>query len=428
MILVVLGIVILFVGLLLSIAWHELGHLAAAKMFGVKVNQYMVGFGRTVFSRKWGETEYGLKAVPFGGYIRMIGMFPPKKDEKYGRTASSAPWRAMVEDARQAVAEEVRPEEEHRQFYQRKPWKRIIVMAGGPFMNLILAVGIFTGVLMGYGSPEPTTTVNTVSQCVVPANARDTSTCPPSAPPSPAAEAGFRPGDEIVRFDGEHIGSWQELRGTIRDSAGTVPVVVERGGERVTLTPTLMQSQRQKIDNPDEYVEVGFLGVSPTSPIVPQSFGEVTARIGEMISLTAQKVVELPSKVPDLVNAIFGGEREKDSPVGIVGASRLGGQVLALEEPPLGAKLVMMLQLLAGINLSLFLINMLPVLPLDGGHVAGALWESLRRKLAKLTRRPDPGPFDTAKLMPLAYAVSLVFIAYSLLVLVADIVNPVTLL
>ncbi len=427
MILVVLGILILFVGLLLSIAWHELGHLAAAKAFGVKVNQYMVGFGRTVFSRKWGETEYGVKAIPFGGYIRMIGMFPPKKDEEYGRTASSAPWRAMVEDARQAVAEEVRPEDAHRQFYQRKPWKRIIVMAGGPFMNLILAVGIFTGVLMGYGSPEPTTTVQQVSKCVVPADARDTSTCPPDAPPSPAAQAGFRPGDEIVAFNGDPVGSWKDLRQSIRDSSGTVRVVVERNGERVTLTPDLMQSQRQKIDNPEEYVTVGFLGISPTTTLVQQSVGDVAARIGELVTMTAQKVVELPSEVPGLVGAIFGEEREMDSPVGIVGASRLGGQVLALDEPPLSAKLIMMLQLLAGINLSLFLINMLPLLPLDGGHIAGAAWESLRRKVARLARRPDPGPFDTAKLMPLAYAVSLVFIAYSLLVLIADIVNPVTL-
>lgn len=172
--LVVLGILIFFVGLLLSIAWHELGHLMWAKLFGVKVTQYMVGFGRTIWSRKKGETEYGLKLIPLGGYIRMIGMFPPKKDEEYGRTASSSPWRTMIEDARQAVAEEVRPEDAHRQFYQRKPWKRVIVMFGGPFMNLILAVVIFSGILMGYGTPEPTTTVGKVSECVLPATAQNT--------------------------------------------------------------------------------------------------------------------------------------------------------------------------------------------------------------------------------------------------------------
>ncbi|WP_114454644.1 M50 family metallopeptidase [Halopolyspora algeriensis] len=425
--LVVLGIAIFFFGLLFSIAWHELGHLATAKMFGVKVTQYMVGFGRTLFSRQGRETEYGVKAIPLGGYIRMIGMFPPKKDEEYGRTASSAPWRAMVEDARQAVAEEVRPEDSHRQFYQRKPWKRLIVMAAGPFMNLILAVGIFASVLMGYGQAEPTTTVGEVSKCVLPADAPNTQRCPPDAPLSPAAQAGLRPGDEIVSFNGQPVRSWEQLRSTIRDSSGTVSMVVERGGERVTLTPTLMQTQRPKIDDPEETVRVGFLGFAPDTALVRQDIAGVADRIGGIIGMTAQKVVELPSEVPDLVGAIAGQEREQDSPVGIVGASRLGGQVLSYDEASVSARLIMMVQLLAGVNLSLFLINMLPLLPLDGGHIAGALWESARRKVAWLFRRPDPGPFDTAKLMPLAYAVSLVFIAYSLLVLVADIVNPVTL-
>ncbi|MFC7340774.1 M50 family metallopeptidase [Saccharopolyspora griseoalba] len=424
--LVVVGILIFFVGLLFSIAWHELGHLATAKMFGVKVTEYMVGFGRTIWSRKKGETEYGIKAIPFGGYIRMIGMFPPKKDEEYGRTASSAPWRAMIEDARQMSAEDVRPEDSHRQFYQRSPWKRIIVMLAGPFMNLILAVGIFTAILMGFGVNTPTLTVAHVSECVLPAGA-DTTKCPAGAPPSPAAAAGFKPGDRIVEFNGEHYESWDELRLAIRDSRGAVPVVVERDGHRVSLTANLMQTERPKIDTPSETVKVGFLGLSPTSVMVKQDIGGVVETIGGFVGLTAEKVVQLPQRVPDLVSAIFGGERHQDSPVGIVGASRLGGEVLATDQIGVDTRILMMFQLLAGVNLSLFVFNMLPILPLDGGHVAGAAWESIRRRVAKLVRRPDPGPFDTARLMPLAYAVSLVLIAYSLLVLVADIVNPVTL-
>ena len=170
----ILGIGLFAFGLLVSIAWHELGHLSFAKLFGIRVPQYMVGFGPTLWSTRRGETEYGLKAVPLGGYVRMIGMFPPKKDEAYGRTASSAPWRAMIEDARQASAEEVRPEDAHRQFYQRKPWKRIIVMVAGPVMNLILAVGIFAAILMGHGIQQGTTTVSSVSECVLPATADTT--------------------------------------------------------------------------------------------------------------------------------------------------------------------------------------------------------------------------------------------------------------
>lgn len=425
--LIVLGIVLFFLGLLLSIAWHELGHLLTAKMFGVKVTQYMVGFGRTIWSRKGRETEYGVKMIPFGGYIRMIGMFPPQKDEEHGRTGSSAPWRAMIEDARQAAAEEVRPEDAHRQFYQRKPWKRLIVMAAGPVMNLILAVGIFTGILMGYGTPQFTTTVNSVSECVVSADTPDTGSCPPGAPKSPAAAAGFRPGDKIVEFQGRPYSSWTDLQVAIRNSSGTVPIVVERGGRRIPLQATLIQDERPSLQDPDKTEKVGFLGLSPTQVYVRQDLGGVAHTIGGFVGLTAQKIVELPSRVPDLISAIGGEERSKDSPVGIVGASRLGGEVLSMDQASVGARLITMLNLLAGVNLSLFVLNMLPVLPLDGGHIAGALWESLRRGFARLARRPDPGPFDTARLMPLAYGVTLVFIAYSLLVLVADVVNPVTL-
>ncbi|MCX2733772.1 site-2 protease family protein [Saccharopolyspora sp. NFXS83] len=426
--LVIVGIVLFFVGLLLSIAWHELGHLLTAKMFGVKVTQYMVGFGRTVWSRKTSETEYGVKLIPFGGFIRMIGMFPPKRDEEYGRTASSAPWRVMIEDAREAAAEEVTPEDAHRQFYQRKPWKRIIVMAAGPFMNLILAVLIFAGILMGYGTPQPTTTVQLVNECVVSADAKDTTNCPPGAPKSPAAAADFRPGDKIVEFNGKPYSSWSELQLAIRGSSGSVPIVVERGDQRVTLHADLIQDKRPSLQDPDKTEVVGFLGLSPSSVLVRQDVAGVASTIGGFVTLTAQKIVELPQRVPDLISAIGGQERSDDSPVGIVGASRIGGEVLSMDEVSVGARLITMLNLLAAVNLSLFVMNMLPILPLDGGHIAGALWESLRRGIAKLVRRPDPGPFDTARLMPLAYGVTLIFIAYSLLVLVADVVNPVTLL
>ncbi len=301
-------------------------------------------------------------------------------------------------------------------------------MVAGPFMNLILAVALFAGILMGYGTPQPTTTVNMVNECVVAADTKDTGTCPPGAPPSPAADAGFQPGDKIVEFNGRRYDSWEQLQLAIRGSSGSVPVVVERGGQEVPLQANLIQDERPSLQDPDKTERVGFLGLSPTSVYVRQDVGGVASTIGGFVSLTAQKVVELPQRVPGLVSAIGGEERSKDSPVGIVGASRLGGEVLSMDQAPVGARLIILLQLLAAVNLSLFVMNMLPVLPLDGGHIAGALWESIRRGLAKLVRRPDPGPFDTARLMPLAYGVTLVFIAYSLLVLVADVVNPVTLL
>jgi membrane-associated protease RseP (regulator of RpoE activity) len=421
--LVVLGILIFAFGLLFSIAFHELGHLAAAKVFGIKVTQYMVGFGRTLFSRRRGDTEYGVKAIPLGGYIRMIGMFPPRKPG----ARTKGPFASMIEDAREAAAEEVGPGDEDKQFFQRSPWKRIIVMIAGPAMNLVLAAGIFAAVLMGYGIAQPTTTVSSVSQCVLPANVQDTGHCPPAAAPSPAAAAGFQPGDKIVEFGGRPYQNWAELQQAIRRSKGTVPVVVERRGQRVPLTVQLMQTPRPKLDDPGTMEQVGFLGLAPQQVLVRQSAGGVAATMGDYIGLTAQKIVQLPSRVPGLVDAIGGQQRSPDSPVGIVGASRLGGEVLAYDQVSVGSRLIVLANLLAGLNLSLFALNMLPILPLDGGHVAGALWESLRRWLAKVIRRPDPGPFDTAKLMPFAYGMMAIFIAYSLLVMVADIVNPVQL-
>lgn len=183
----ILGIVLFAVGLLASIAWHELGHLSTAKMFGIRVPQYMVGFGPTIWSRKKGDTEYGVKAIPFGGYIRMIGMFPPGPDGRL-EARSTSPWRGMIEDARSAAFEELKPGDESRLFYTRKPWKRVIVMFAGPFMNLILAVALFLTVLMGFGIQQQTTTVSSVSPCVI-AQTENRDECKASDPKSPAAAA-----------------------------------------------------------------------------------------------------------------------------------------------------------------------------------------------------------------------------------------------
>ena len=182
----VVGIVVFFAGILFSVAWHELGHFATARWFGIKVPEFMVGFGATLWSRRVGETEFGLKAIPLGGYIRMIGMIPPAKGETLGRSRRTGPFQGLIDDARQQSAMDVRPEDVDRQFYLRAPWKRIVVMFAGPFMNLVLAVALFAVVLMGFGVPTLTTTVSAVSACVVPATA-STDVCPPGAPLTPAA-------------------------------------------------------------------------------------------------------------------------------------------------------------------------------------------------------------------------------------------------
>lgn len=425
----ILGIVVFAIGLLVSIAWHELGHLSTAKLFGIRVPQYMVGFGPTIWSRKKGETEYGFKAVPLGGYIRMIGMFPPGPDGRV-EARSTSPFRGMIEDARSAAFEELRPGDEDRLFYTRKPWKRVIVMFAGPFMNLILAVAIFFGVMMTFGVNTQTTTVGKVSDCVI-QQSENRSKCAQSDQAAPAKAAGLKGGDKIVAFDGKAVADWSALQSDIRANPGKdVTITVERKGRQLDLKAHLIKNQVSKTDGNGGYVEgkyvyAGFLGFTPASGIVEQSFGQSVSRMGDMMQNGVESLISLPGKIPALWDAAFGdGPREADSPMGVVGAARVGGDVFTLDIPP-SQQIAMMLMLVAGFNLSLFLFNMLPLLPLDGGHIAGALWESLRRNAAKVLRRPDPGPFDVAKLMPVAYVVAGIFVCFTILVLIADVVNPV---
>lgn len=433
----VLGILIFAVGIGFSIAWHELGHFATARWFGIKVPEFMVGFGKTVFSVRRGETEYGLKLLPLGGYIRMIGMIPPAKGETLGRTRRTGPFQGLIDDVRAQSAMDVRPEDAHRQFYLRAPWKRIIVMAAGPVMNLILAIFLFAVLLMGIGVQTATTTVSAVSECVVPASVAATSPtpvgCSPSDPLTPAAQAGFLPGDRIVAFNGEPYGEldWTatldgtpSLQETIRAASGTVTVTIERDGQLRDLTPTLITTELPSFTEQGAYVQGSFLGLSPVQTYVRQDLGTVFTAMGDIIARTGQAIVELPSRLPNLVGAVAGEERDENGPIGIVGVSRIGGEVLA-QDFTLAQDASLLLNLLAAVNISLFLFNLLPIPPLDGGQIFPAIWESIRRRLATLRGKPDPGPVDVAKLMPVAYVVALLFIGWSALLMVADVVNPI---
>ena len=431
----VLGIVLFALGLLFSIAWHELGHYSTARWFGIRVPEFMVGFGPTVLSRRVGETEFGVKAVPLGGYIRMIGMVPPAPGELVGRSRRSGPFQGMIDDVRADAVRDFQAGDEERQFWTRKPWQRIIVMLAGPVMNLILAIAIFGTSLMLIGVPTAQPVVKTVSACVVPAS-QATNTCPPDAPPTPAAAAGFRPGDRIVSFEGRPISDWPTLVDVIRNARGTVAVGVDRPEVGVlTLTPTLIDNQVPDLSPPPpgtpanapRYVTASFLGIEPTSAMVSQGPGAVLETGGFLLTRTAEAVAHLPEKVPGLFGAVFLGEqRDAEGPVSIVGVSVLGGQVLEREQAVL-EEVATFLNLLAAVNLSLFLLNLLPILPLDGGHILPALWEATKKRIARLRGRPDPGPVDLARLMPIGVGFAVVIMAYGALVILADIVNPIQL-
>jgi membrane-associated protease RseP (regulator of RpoE activity) len=433
--LAVVGFVLFLLGLLVSIALHEVGHLVPAKLFGVKVTQYMVGFGRTVWSTRRGETEYGVKAVPLGGYVRMVGMLPPEpgSDPSRVRDASTGPLQSMVENARQDAWQEVSPGDEGRLFYARPWWQKLTIMLGGVGMNLLLGVLLFAVVLVGFGTQVPTTTVASVSQCIVevPTGEQAQVACTADDPATPAAEAGFQPGDVIVAFDSQPVTTWDEVTALIRENGGrTVVITVERDSSPQDLTTTLATAQRPSDprDPCSATVDVGFLGVSPTFEYTRLGPGGVASQVADVTGATVNAVLAVPSRMMGVWDAAFGGgERDICSPVGVVGAGRIGGEIASQEQVPVSGRIAGFLALLASFNLAIAVFNLIPLLPLDGGHIAGAIWEAIKRTGARLLGRPDPGPVDVAKALPLAYAAAALLVGMAVLLLYADIVNPVRL-
>ncbi len=434
----VLGIVAFAVGLLFSIGFHEFGHFYWARRFGMRVPQFFVGFGPTVFSRRSGETEFGIKAVPLGGFIRIVGMIPPAEEHESKRATRM---RSFIAEVRGQALNDVLPSDGDRVFYKKPWWQRVIVMFAGPFHNLVLAVVFFTVVLVGFGIPGTTTTIAAVPECVLPATSTAT-TCPADAPPSPAAAAGLRAGDTIVAVDGEPVSrqpdeGWLQVQGAIRGSIDTpVVVTVERdadgAAQRLDLTVTPIANTVHVDADDDGEADgtdtVGYVGVSAAQTYVQQPVTAVPGFLGDRLVQSVDKLVEMPQRIPALFRATFlGEERDPNGPIGVVGVSRLSGEVFAYADFTATEKISFFFQLLAGVNLVLFLFNLLPIYPLDGGHVAGALYEKARATVARLRGHPDPGPFDIARLMPVAYAVAGAFVLLSGLLLIADIVNPITL-
>jgi membrane-associated protease RseP (regulator of RpoE activity) len=425
----VVGIVVFFFGLLASIALHELGHLSFAKLFGVRVPQYMVGFGPTMWSRHNGETEYGVKWIPLGGYIRMIGMLPPRREDAPGmmRNSSTGPFQGLIESARGASLEEVGPGDENRVFYRKKWWQKVIIMFAGPLMNLVLAFVFISIVVMGIGVTAYQPVIGAVSKCAIPA-AQAGRECTASDPVTPAVRAGLQAGDRIESYDGHKIKSYTGLQELIRASGGrTVPVVVRRGGQDLPLTVPVTTNEMQSLTNPDKTEKVGFLGITPTSARERQGPGMVVSAMTDLTTRTVGSLVNMPKKMVGVWNAAFSDKkRDPNGPIGVVGASRIGGEIAASNEPGLD-KLAFFLMMLGTVNFAIGMFNLVPLLPLDGGHIAGALWEGLKRGIARLTRRPDPGHVDVAKALPLTYAMAAVIITMGALLIYADLVNPVRL-
>jgi membrane-associated protease RseP (regulator of RpoE activity) len=425
----VLGIVFVLVGIALSIGLHELGHFLPAKRFGVSVRQFMIGFGPTVYSKQRGETEFGFKALPLGGYILMEGMYPPAQKPYRGLFAN---W---IREARKEIDEQQVAVALDQQFHQLSTWKKITIMLGGPMMNFFLGVVLIATALSGIGTLQNSLTVQQVYDCV---DAASDGSCPAGAPQSPALAAGMQAGDQVVSVNGLGVASWSEVTDLMAER-GQAPsaVVVLRDGANTALSITPVFMERAVYDDQGS-LQLDSAGVPITElrPILgirleaetkPMPLADSLAYSLNATAAMFGFIADLPAQVYQVFASTFGtAERDPYGAVSVVGVGQLAGELTAADIG-VDAKLASLLLLLGSLNIALFAFNLVPLLPLDGGHVAGALYEGAKRRVVKATTGKDPGPVDTAKALPVAYIVWLLLIVTGMILILADLVNPITL-
>jgi membrane-associated protease RseP (regulator of RpoE activity) len=388
-----IGWVIFIVALLFSVMLHETGHFLTAKKFGMKVTRYFVGFGPTIWSTWRGETEYGIKAFPIGGFVKIIGMH--SLDD--------------VDD----------PVDEPRSFRRQPAWQRIIVLCAGSFMHFLLAFVLIFSVALGIGI-EDTTQLAAVSPCVASSvTALDNGICTASDKPSPAELAGLRAGDEIIAFNGKPMSTYDQLGSAISQArpGSKASITVRRDGKTLTLHTTLASVPGRS----GAYlgiVETLFQSVGPL-----QAIAYTGSAFGQVVTGSAHEVAALPAALPKLFNKKDRASTPGGQVTSVVGAAEVTGQAVAAN---VGwqYKVSFILLIIASLNIFVGLFNMLPLLPLDGGHVAVILWERIRAWFARLRHRPDPGLVDIAKVLPVMLSIFMVIVFFSLVLVAADIVNP----
>jgi membrane-associated protease RseP (regulator of RpoE activity) len=405
-----LGIALFALAILVSVALHECGHMWVARATGMKVRRYFVGFGPTLWStnrpNKLGSTEYGIKAVPLGGFCDIAGM---------------------------TAVEDLRPEDEPYAMYKQKTWKRVAVLFAGPAMNFIIGLVLVYGIAVVWGLPNlhpPTTAIVGETTCVKPEVSRgELGTCTGSGP---AAAAGIKPGDVVVKVGSTDVKTFEEMVKAVQKASGPTPFVVERtvNGTTSTVDTTVDVTTTKRWVAPADGEEatgpadVGAIGIvaeqfGPTRynalTAVPATFtftGDLAVEIGKSLA-------KLPSKMGALVHAIGGGERDPETPISVVGASIIGGDTVD------HGLWVAFWFFLAQLNFVLGAINLVPLLPFDGGHIAVALYEKLRNMLRSARGLVPAGPVDYGKLMPATYVILVLVIGFTVLTVTADVVNPI---
>ena len=386
-----LGVLIFVVALLVSIMLHEAGHLVTAKAFGMKATKFFIGFGNTLWSFKRGETEYGIKSLPLGGFVDITG---------------------------RSNLDVVEPVDESRTFRAKPAWQRAVVLLSGSFMHFVIGFLLIFAVALGIGI-QNTTTIS-VSGCV-PATKTQLN-CPRAATESPAKLAGLRSGDKIVAVNGHRVTTWNQLTSQIvsHQPGTSVAFTISRDGRVFTKDITLARLPWRKSG--------GFLGVEAIpfahlSP--PAALSSTASQFGGAVVASVDGLGKLPSEIPKLFSP--NRARNGGGVSSVVGVSEATGQVFSASGVTWGEKIAFILLVVASVNIFVGLFNLLPFLPLDGGKLAVVIFEWVRSGLARLFRRPDPGPVDMQRLIPLSVGFLLVFVCLGALLIAADIFNPIQL-
>ena len=377
----ILGMLAFVVALLLSVMVHEFGHFVTARRYGMWVSEFFVGFGKRIWSVQRGETEFGVKAIPAGGYCRIEGMSPND---------------AMPEG------------EEDRAFYKASSGKKLIVLGAGSFLHFVLGYLLLFLLFAGVGTNQVLPIIGEVVSN------------------SAAQSAGIQVGDEVTSINGVEVTTWYKDVEAIRNSQGKeLTLGLLRDGQNITITAT---PRLTDIDGTERYV----LGIVNTTGLkrsgVVESASNSFKVTKSFLSESVKSLAKLPEKIPALWGAtVRGEERDANGLVGVVGVARVSGEAVGSDKLTPMERLATFLLIVASLNIFVGIFNLLPILPLDGGHMAVAIADEIRAFLARLRGRPRPAPIDVTVLTPITMVVFVVLACLTLLLLVADVINPVTL-
>jgi membrane-associated protease RseP (regulator of RpoE activity) len=376
-----LGILAFVVALLFSVMVHEFGHYITARKYGMWVSEFFVGFGKRIWSVQRGETEFGVKAIPAGGYCKIEGMSP---------------------------SDELPEGQEDRAFYKASSAKKLVVLGAGSFLHFVLGFVLLFTLFAGIGTNQVLPEIREV------------------VPNSAAQAAGILAGDEVISINGKKVTEWYKDVEVIRQSQGReLSLVLDRNGEQISVTAS---ARLTDIDGTKRYVLgiVNDMGLKRSGLLVSIK-NSATVTKGFLVE-SVKSLGKLPEKIPALWGAtVRGEERDANGLVGVVGVARVSGEAVGSDKLTPMERLATFVLIVASLNIFVGVFNLLPILPLDGGHMAVAIADSIRAFFARLRGRPRPAPIDVTVLTPITMVVFVVLATLTLLLLVADVINPVTL-